>query len=323
MTDTNQQPIETFDAQEEPRNERREFFKTAIGAAAVAGAGVAAVSIGGFASAAAGQNEVDALNVLLNLEYLQAQFYSFAVSGAGLSNADLTGVGPGAPGAATGAAQVSFSDPQVARFAREIAQDKLNHVRKLRGLLGALAVAQPAIDLGVTATSAFSNLARAASLVTAGQGFDVYANDANFLLGAFIFEDVAITAYKGGSVPFTDTGYLDAVAGIIAVKAYHAAIIRTTLYAKGATTASLRTSADALSSARNTLAGTPGIDQGISPTGTGTAVQSNITLLDGNGLAYSRTINQVMKILYLTSNAATAGGFFPAGLNGNTRNTTA
>ncbi|QNQ09157.1 ferritin-like domain-containing protein [Sphingomonas alpina] len=320
MTDTNQQPIETFDAGAEPRNERREFFKTALGAAAVAGAGVAAVSIGGYASAEAGANEKDFLNFALNLEYLEAQFYSYAVSGAGLSNADLTGTGT--QGAVTGGAQVNFTDPVVARFAREIAQDKLNHVRYLRSLLGTAAIAQPAIDLGVTATSAFSNAARLASLVGAGQGFDVYANDQNFLLGAFIFEDVGVTAYKGGSIILTDPGYLAAVAGIIAVRAYHASILRSTLYAKGATTASLRTSADAISGARDTLDGTADLDQGISPTGTGAAIQSNVTPLDGNGLAYSRTTNQVMKILYLTSAAASGGGFFPAGLNGTIRNTT-
>ncbi|MES2056164.1 MAG: ferritin-like domain-containing protein [Pseudomonadota bacterium] len=321
MTDTNQQLIETLDDGVEPRNERREFFKAAIGAAAVAGAGATAVSLGGLASAATPLIDTDYFNFLLNLDYLEAQFYSYATSGAGLANTDLTGAGT--QGAVTGGAQVSFTDAAVGRIAREIAADDLAHVRYLRSatLTGAVTVAQPAIDLGVTPTSAFSKLAQAANVVSAGQGFDVYANDNNFLLGAFMFADVIVTAYKGVAAKLTDRLNRDKLAGLLAAKAYHAATIRTLLYAKGATTASLRTSADAISNARDALDGTDDIDQGISPTGTGATLASNITLLDGNGLAYNRSPGRVLNIFYLSSATTTTGGFFPAGLNGDIRST--
>jgi hypothetical protein len=325
MTDTNEQLIEALDSPVERRNDRREFFKAALGAAAVAGAGASAITLGGIATAQT-LTDTDWLNFALNLEYLEAQFYSYAVSGAGLANADL--IGTGTQGAVTGGAQVSFTDPLVAQYAKEIAQDKLAHVRYLRGttLLGSAAVAQPAIDIGVTPTSAFSKLAQAASLVTAGTGFNVYASDENFLLGAFMFADVGVTAYKGLTPLLTNANDLAAVAGILATKAYHASLIRTVLYAKGATTAALRTNADAISNARDALDGTGAtreFDQGISPTGTGATLQSNITPLDGNGLAFSRTTGQVLNIVYLTSAVAENGGFFPAGLNGNIRRSTA
>jgi hypothetical protein len=186
-------------------------------------------------------------------------------------------------------------------------------VKFLRAQLGTSAVSQPAIDIGTDANGAFSSAARAAGLVGAGVSFDPYASDENFLLGAFIFEDVGVTAYKGAA-PFliNNKTYLEAAAGILAVEAYHAAIVRTTLYGKGIDTPSLRTSADAISNARDSLDGMSDLDQGISPTGD----VSNIVPLDGNGIAFSRSTAQVLNIAYLKAGPASSGGFFPAGVNG-------
>ncbi len=329
MADNDQQLIEIFDSRVRRRAERRDFFKTAFGAVAAAGAGAAILSASvGEAEAQTAPSDADILNFALNLEYLEAQFYNYAVNGTGLPATMLTGTGT--QGAVTGGRQVTFTDVSVAQYAREIAADEVAHVAFLRQQLGTVAVAQPALDIGVTPTSAFSNAARAAGLIGAGAAFDVYANDDNFLLGAFIFEDVGVTAYKGAAPLITNKTYLEAAAGILSVEAYHAAIIRTTLYGRGVATPSLRTSADAISDARDRLDGTTAAqipddavtgksaddDQGISPTGSGATLASNIVPLNANGLAYSRTPGQVLNIVYLTNVAATMGGFFPAGVNG-------
>lgn len=68
----------------------------------------------------------------------------------------------------------------------------------LRAALGKHAVAQPEINIG----SSFSAAANAAFGATLPVAFTAYGNDALFLLSAFIFEDVGVTAYKvctGGS----------------------------------------------------------------------------------------------------------------------------
>ncbi len=315
--------IEALDARVERRSERREFFKTALGAAAMTAAGATALS---FSTSASAQTitDADVLNFALNLEYLEAQFYSYAAYGTGLDNSLLSGTST--QGAVRGGRQVNFTDPIVRQYAREIAQDEIAHVKFLRTALGSAAVAQPVIDVSVSPTSAFSLAAQAAGLVPAGTAFDPYATDEAFLLGAFIFEDVGVTAYKGAAPLLTSKAYLEAAAGLLAVEAYHAAIVRTTLYGKGIATPSLRQSADAISNARDSLDGTTDLDQGISPisqtpinlsTTQAAVTASNIVPLDANGVAFSRSASQVLNIVYLNKGAASAGGFYPNGMNGN------
>ncbi|WP_267414253.1 MULTISPECIES: ferritin-like domain-containing protein [unclassified Sphingomonas] len=317
--------IEALDARVKRREQRRDFFKSALGAMAVTAAGATALSLADSAAAqTVTYTDADVLNFALNLEYLEAQFYAYAVTGTGLAAAQLTGAGT--QGTVSGGRAVDFSsDPVTGRYAREIAADEAAHVAFLRSTIGSTAVAMPAIDISASATGAFSAAARAAGLVGAGVAFDPYASPENFLLAAFIFEDVGVTAYKGASPLITNKTYLEAAAGILAVEAYHAATIRTALYTKGLATPSLITSATAISDARDKLDGGTDIDQGITAGTTsvtnaaGTAVSypvSNISPLDANGIAYSRTPGQVLNIVYLTSAAASLGGFFPAGVNG-------
>ena len=310
-----EQLIEAFDARARRREERRDMFRMVLGTAAVGGAFA-------FASAAQAQTVTDAdvLNFALNLEYLEANFYSYAVNGTPIAATSTTGTGT--TGAATGGRAVVFNDAVVQAYAQEIARDELNHVNFLRSALGSAAVAQPTIDVGIAPNGAFSSAARAAGLIGATSAasptfFDPYASANNFLLGAFIFEDVGVTAYKGASPLITNKTYLEAAAGILAAEAYHAAIVRGSLYARGVATPSLRTSADAISAARDSLDGSASDDQGISPTTTGVGVTSNITPVDSNAIAYSRNTGQVLNIVYLNKAAVTAGGFFPNGVNGN------
>jgi hypothetical protein len=219
---------------------------------------------------------------------------------------------------------VPFADPVVAQYAREIASDEIAHVAFLRSVLGSSAVAQPAIDIGGTdPNGAFSAAARAAGLVGPGVAFNPYASDENFLLGAYIFEDVGVTAYKGASPLISNSTYLEAAAGILAAEAYHAGLVRTVLYSKGVATPALRAGADAISNARDSLDGSTDLDQGISPTGAGATLASNIVPTDANGIAYSRSAAQVLNIVYLNNTASTSGGFFPAGLNGNLKTSAA
>ena len=299
------------------RLRRRDFLRTTSGVGAGLLGSLALSACGqsddddGGAPADTGPSDADILNFALNLEYLEAEFYQYAAFGTGLAN-DLAG-GSGTQGMVTGGRMVSFSDPLVAQYAREIAGDERAHVAFLRAALGSAAVARPAIDIGGTdPNGAFSVAARAAGLVGEGEVFDPYASDENFLLGAYLFEDVGVTAYKGASPLIDDATFLEAAAGILAAEAYHAGIVRTVLYQKGLETPALRDATVAISDARDSLDGGDDVDQGV----IGDAETSNIVPLDDNGIAFSRSPGDVLNIVYLSTEAVGQGGFFPAGVNG-------
>lgn len=286
--------------------DRRRFLRTAglVGLGAVAASTLVTAGSGVASAAAAGEDagggisDSAILNFALNLEYLEANFYSFAVHGSAIPASLMSGTGT--QGGISGGAQVPFKTRGIQQLAQEIAGDELAHVRFLRSALGSAAVSQPSINLMTSFTAA----AQAAGVVPAGTAFDPFASEDNFLLGAFIFEDVGVTAYKGAAPLISSKTYLSAAAGILGTEAYHAAAIRTRIYDRG-----LASAADKISAARGAL--DDGKDQGVTVSG-----MENIVPADANGLVFGRTPGEVLNIVYLTPKAATSGGFYPSGVNG-------
>ena len=304
----------------------RRNFLTGAGAigAATALAGCAndgTISVTPSGSGSTGVTDADILNFALNLEYLEANFFLYCATGSGLATADM---GTGA-GAVTGGSKVSGLTTQQADFINELAYAEQQHVRFLQSALGSAAVPMPNIDL----VNSFNALASAAGI---GSSFSPYTSWDNFLVGAFIFEDVGVTAYSGAapliSAAGIAAGYLTYAAGIQAVEAYHAGAIRTYITAGAIASGSATgfapfTYANQVSTLRATLGGgneTPLTFPTISTkAGVVSSTASSIVAASpSTAVGYSRTTDQVLHIVYGTGGGAgvKSGGFFPNGLNG-------
>jgi Ferritin-like domain/TAT (twin-arginine translocation) pathway signal sequence len=304
------------------RSINRRKFLAGVGAAgaatALAGCGSSQPVVTTPTSTA--YTDADILNFALNLEYLEAEFYLRAATGSGLATADIGT----SPGSVTGGAQVAGLTTAQANILNEIAYDEQAHVRFLRTALGASAVVRPTIDL----TNSFNALAAAAGI---GSTFNPFASFSNFLIGAFIFEDVGVTAYNGAAPAISTAGitagYLAAAAGIMAVEAYHAAYVRTAITASAlgaGGSATLVTYAAQVATLRGTLGG--GNETMLTiPTGTAPFIatvptpSAIVAATSANAIAFARSTDQVLHIVYGTGGSAgvRSGGFFPSGLNGN------
>ena len=304
-----------------------------LGGAALAGLAFGAPK----AASAAAYTDADILNFALNLEYLEANFYTLAASGQTIQQAGL-GIGAGtavAPAAGAGvvttkggnnyaSCKVPFTIPVVQAYALETAAEERIHVTLLRGALGAAAVAQPNLEL----FQSFATLGTAVGV----PGFDPFLNDAYFLIGAYIFEDVGVTAYGGAAGLITTNSTLVTAAGILAVEAYHAGLVRTTIFNLDTAAGNLNYSnltqkiSLARATADMTIAASAGADDigntvVTTPLNNASTTAKGITLADVNlttSLAYTRSTTQVLQIVTYPQGTATPfkGGFFPQGLNG-------
>jgi hypothetical protein len=277
--------------------DRRLVLKGSLAAlAALGGVGASTVTL-----AQDGPSDAAILNFALNLEYLEAEFYLRAATGQGLTAAETSGT-RGTQGSVKGGSQVPFENDFVRNIAVEIAADERAHVNFIRAALGDKAVAEPEINF----TDTFNVLAQAAGL---GNAFDPFASETNFIIGAFVFEDVGVTAYKGAATFLDSNAILSQAAGILAVEAYHAGIIRTLIAQRG-----LDSFANKISAVRDQLDGNPkNQDQG-----TRVKKQQNLVPTNEFGVAYDRTAEEILGIVY-AGGAANNFGFFPSKLNGQIR----
>ncbi len=271
------------DVLSESPNRRSLLKKIGIASAAV-GAGMTVGGLNLQASASA-PTVVDVLQFALNLEYLEAEFYTVATTGNYIDAPPYSiGVtGSGKQGLTTGGSKVNFNNNLVfsQAIAQQIGDDERAHVTLLRSALQAAKIepiAKPEINL--------------AALASKGLGFSSLAA---FLGLARVFEDIGVTAYAGAAqLPaVSNSPYIGTAARILAAEAEHVGNIRLQIARLGITTSAL-----------------DGVD--IIPPPKGTEYIS----VNSQGLVETRTPGQVLFLAYGGVANATSGGFFPMGVNG-------
>ncbi len=284
-----------------PQSDRRgSLFRFGAGALAAG----ALTALGTRKAAAQSITDADVLNFALNLEYLEAEYYLRAVTGQGIPSQYGGTSGVLAPTSTL----VPFQNAAIANWALRIANDELSHVNFLRvgiAAQGGTPVAEPEIDL----LNSFTTLAVAAGLIPAGQMFNPFASETDFMVGAYIFEDVGVTAYAGAGALLTQPYNIAYGASILAVEAEHAGCIRSYLAGVGGGAVT-----NAISALRQKVSGVTDNGTDLSSTGGNPFSFANN---DYNGQVYRRTPQEVLNIVYGTAGAGvTKGLFFPNGVNG-------
>lgn len=312
---------------------RRSLFKGAAAMAAMAGAGVVAPI---RSASAQTLGDIDLLNLVLNMEYLLAQFTTQLIPPTpSASNPNpplvpldrLTGNGidgvPIIPGR-----KLDFKDAVLRLVITEMAADSRNHLGPIRVVIGALAVRQPLIDISAKATAPFSVAMQRAGVVAPGAVFDPYESEENALYALLYLKNITVAAYRGLTSRITNRVVVQNFTGLLGTEAVHAATIRSYLYSRGASLPRLRQNADKIAAFQRTLSGGD-IFQGLSPQtrsfagGTATVQVANIAPVLATGEAGGLSPAQLLNQLYLTNAAATSGGFFPEGVNGSIRTSAA
>lgn len=271
MTTSKEVFVETI---REKLADRRSFMKK-IG---MASAGLGAFMVAAKSGKAQTVTDPDILQFALNLEYLESEFYTMAVSGMSISQMGVGITGSGNAGATTGGKQVTFiAGSTLALSAAEIASDERNHVALIRGALtaaGVMPIAKPAINLDAL-----------------GIGF---GSQEEFITLARAFEDVGVSAYGGAAPLISSKTYLGVAARILAAEALHTGNLR-------------------LHAALYDVPIKPVDAVDIVPPPSG---KQFISVSPTTGLSIIRTPGQVLYIVYGGQANATSGGFFPSGVNG-------
>ena len=186
---------------------RRSFLSTLglAGAAAGVGAMTGCSNDGPLAVSSATPSVLDVLNFALNLEYLEASFYAYVTTGAGLPAADMGT----SPGAVSGGAKVTFTNPVVASIATQLATHERQHVEFLRATISAVGgtpVDLPALNLAAGGT---------------------VNSDATFVAAARQLEAVGVSAYIGGAQYLTSNiAALNYAAQILNTESQHDGFMR-------------------------------------------------------------------------------------------------
>ncbi|CAN8302828.1 unnamed protein product [Cochlearia groenlandica] len=252
----------------------------------------------------------------LNLEYLEAEFFLFGALGFGLDKVapNLTMGGPSPIGA-----QKANLDPFTRDIILQFAWQEVGHLRAIKKTVKGFA--RPQLDLSIKSFAKVMDKAFGKKLMPP---FNPYANSFNYLIASYLVPYVGLTGYVGANPKLQCPASRKLVAGLLGVESGQDAVIRTMLYARathivypyGIPVAAFT---DMISDLRNKL-GKGGVkDEGLivpKAKGAERQVVGNVLAGDESSLAFDRTPEEILRIVYGSGNESVPGGFYPQGADG-------
>ncbi|RYR12604.1 hypothetical protein Ahy_B04g070067 isoform B [Arachis hypogaea] len=259
------------------------------------------------------KSDADLIEVALNLEYLEAEFFLYGAEGYGLDvvNPNLT-------------------EDIIFQFGLQ----EVGHLRAIKSTVRGFS--RPLLNIS---SAIFGQIINNAFGKRLEPPFDPYANDINYLIASYVIPYVGLNGYVGAN-PLLQSAtakaviktsklirwikHVQLVAGLLGVESGQDAIIRGLLYERRDEIVipykvSVTEFTNRISNLRNKL-GREGIkDEGLvvpKELGAEGEVTGNILSANDYSLSYPRTPKEILRIVYGTGDEHVPGGFYPLGANG-------
>lgn len=261
-------------------------------------------------------NDKDLIQVALNLEFLETEFFLNGALGRGLDSIEPEMAAGGPP--PTGASKANL-DHTTYRIIEEFGYQEIGHLRAIVTTVGGFA--RPQIDLS---RHNFANIFDQAVGYKLTPPFDPYSNTVNYLLASYVIPYVGLVGYVGTIPNLVNCTSRSLVAGLLGVESGQDAVIRTLLYERADQIVvpykmTVAEFTDRISALRNRLGMRGNKDEGLRVPrrlGAENRTDSNILSANANSLSYSRAPPEILRIVYGTGSENKPGGFFPNGGNG-------
>lgn len=262
------------------------------------------------------KSDIDLVEFPLNLEYFEAEFFLWGALGYGLDVVDpsLTMGGPSPIGP-----KLAKLSPLIRDVIAQFAYQEVGHLRAIKSTVKGFP--RPLLNLTAESFATVMNSAFGRPLMPP---FDPYANEINYLLASYVIPYVGLTGYVGANAKLRSARAKRLVAGLLGVESGQDAVLRTLLYERslrkvkpyGVTVAEFT---DRISILRNKLGGEGLKDEGLvvrKAFGAEGLIRGNVLAGNKYSIAYERTPEEILRIVYGGGSESTPGGFYPKGADG-------
>ncbi|PHU18311.1 Desiccation-related protein PCC13-62 [Capsicum chinense] len=262
------------------------------------------------------KSDVDLIEFPLNLEFMEAEFFLWGSLGYGLDKfaPELADGGP-----VPISARIAKLSPLMRDVIAQFGFQEVGHVRAIKDTVAGFP--RPLLNLSRELFATVMNDAFGHPLEPP---FDPYANDINYLLASYVIPYVGLTGYVGANPKLHSPTAKRLVAGLLGVESGQDAVLRALLYERGRENVkpygiTVTEFTNRISALRNKL-GRHGIkDEGLRVQrefGAEGSIRGNILAGDKYSLAYDRTPEEILRIVYGSGQESKPGGFYPNGAEG-------